>query len=300
MPGTIRRRRGENRVKPPPFEYVKARSLAAAIELLGRQPEAKILAGGQSLIASLNMRLSAPPLLIDINGLDELSAITVEDGTLRVGALAGHSEVERSPEVARHAPLISQAMPQIGHPAIRNRGTFGGSIAFADPAAELPACVVALDGRIVVRGKDGARTVEAARFFRGLYETDLGPDEVVTAVEIPVLQPGYRSVLKELVRRHGDYAMAGVAAHARVDGGGALADLRLVFFGLDVKPVRAANAAAALEGRTLDEGTLSAAKDALAEDLDPPDDLQATGATKLHLARVVMGRALEQLTEGVR
>lgn len=286
-------------MKPPPFEYVKARSLAEVIELLGRQPEAKILAGGQSLIASLNMRLSAPPLLIDINGLDELSAITVEDGALRIGALARHGEVERSPEVARHAPLISQAMPQIGHPAIRNRGTFGGSIAFADPAAELPACVLALDGRIVVSGQNGARTVEAARFFHGLYETDLRQDEVVTAIEIPVLRPGYRSALKELVRRHGDYAMAGVAAHARVDGR-TLADLRVVFFGLDARPVRAARAAAALEGRSLDEATLSAARDALADDLDPPDDLQATGATKLHLARVVMGRALEQLVEGAR
>jgi aerobic carbon-monoxide dehydrogenase medium subunit len=281
-------------VKPAPFAYVRAASLDQVFDLLARHgDEARLLAGGQSLVPTLNLRLSAPALLIDINGLDELAGIAVENGGLRIGALARQRTVEESDEVARHGPLLKMAMPYIAHPAIRNRGTIGGSIAFADPAAELPACAVALGAQIELRGTHGSRTVAADRFFRGLYETDLRPGEVVTAVTIPTC-PGRRSAIAELARRHGDYAMVGLAAHARLDGR-TLADARLVFFGVGAKPVQAHAAGAALEGSEVDDATVEAAQVALARDLEPVGDLHASAATKLHLAGVLTARVLRQL-----
>ena len=255
--------------------------------------EAIILAGGQSLMAMLNFRLSSPALLVDINGLGELKGISVADGRLRIGALTRHSAIERSPEVAEHAPLIAEAMPHVAHPAIRNRGTIGGSIALADPAAELPACVLALDGRIEIASAKGKRTVAAADFFRGIYETDLAPGELVTAVEVPVIAPPYRSAFAELARRPGDYAMVGLAIHGRVDGG-VLSDVRLVFFGIGATPVNAATAAGALEGRRLDGAAESDLRDALGEDLEPFDGIDCSGATKLHLARELAARTLKR------
>jgi carbon-monoxide dehydrogenase medium subunit len=286
-------------VKPAPFAYVRAASLDQTFDLLARHgDEARLLAGGQSLVPTLNLRLSAPALLIDINGLDELAGIAVEDSGLRIGALTRQRTLEESDEVARHAPLLKMAMPHIGHPAIRNRGTIGGSIAFADPAAELPACAVALGANIELRGPEGLRHVEAAQFFHGLYSTDLRPGEVVTAVTIPTCA-GYRSAIWELARRHGDYAMVGLAAHARVDGK-TLGDARLVFFGIGAKPVRAHGAGAAIEGRAVDDSSIAAAKAALAGDLDPIGDLHASAATKLHLAGVLTDRVLRQLAAEVR
>lgn len=286
-------------MKPAPFAYVRAASLDQVFDLLARHgDEARLLAGGQSLVPTLNLRLSAPALLIDINALDELAGIAVDDGGLRVGALTRQRTVEESDEVARHAPLLKMAMPYIAHPAIRNRGTIGGSIAFADPAAELPACAIALGARIELRGADGARQVEAAEFFRGLYETDLRPGEVVTAVTIPPCA-GYRSAIAELARRHGDYAMVGLAAHARLDGR-TLGDARLVFFGVGARPMQAHAAGAALEGSEVDDATVQAAQKALADGLEPIGDLQASAATKLHLARVLLARVLRQLAAEVR
>ena len=162
-------------MKPAPFAYAKAKSLDHAIELLARPDgEARLLAGGQSLIATLNMRLSAPKLLIDLNGVGGLAGIALKNGMIEIGALTRHVEAERSEEIAEHAPLIALAMPHIGHAAIRNRGTIGGSIAFADPAAELPACLVALGGEVEIAGPRGRRTVKADDFFKGLFETALG------------------------------------------------------------------------------------------------------------------------------
>jgi aerobic carbon-monoxide dehydrogenase medium subunit len=281
-------------VKPAPFAYARAASLEQVFDLLARHgDDARLLAGGQSLIPTLNLRLSAPALLIDINGLDELAGIAVENGELRIGALTRHRALEQSDEVARHSPLLKLAMPYIAHPAVRNRGTIGGSIALADPAAELPACAVALGAHIELRGADGARRVEASQFFRGLYETDLRPGEVVTAVTIPA-HTGCRSAIAEFARRHGDYAMIGLAAHARLDGK-ALADARLVFFGVGAKPVLAQAAAAAIEGSEIDDASIAAAKEALADDLEPVGDLHASAATKLHLAGVLTARVLRQL-----
>ena len=203
-------------MKPAPFGYAKARSLAHAIELLASD-EARILAGGQSLIATLNMRLSHPAVLVDINGIGGLDKIALENGHLEIGALVRHAQAERAAEIRRHAPLLALAMPHIGHPAIRNRGTIGGSIAFADPAAELPACLVALGGEFDVAGPQGMRTIKADDFFRGLFETALTGQDVLTAIRIPAASASTRVGFGEFVRRHGDYAMVGLAACAHAD-----------------------------------------------------------------------------------
>jgi aerobic carbon-monoxide dehydrogenase medium subunit len=282
-------------VKPAAVAYVKAASLDQVFDLLTRHgDEARILAGGQSLIPTLNLRLSTPAVLIDINGLDGLAGIAVEDGTVRIGALTRQRTIEGSAEIARHCPLLAQAMPYIAHPAIRNRGTLGGSIALADPAAELPACAVALGAEIELCGPAGSRSVAAEDFFRDLYETDLRSDELVTAIRVRQPEPGRRSAIAEFARRHGDYAMIGLAAQARVEGA-VLDDVRLVFFGVGAKPVLARAAGAALDGRAVDEATLEAAQAGLAEDLAPSADLQASAATKLHLARVLTARVVRQL-----
>ena len=277
-------------MKPAPFRYAKARTLDHAIALMA--DDARLLAGGQSLIATLNMRLSHPTLLVDINGIGELGGIALKDGQLVIGALTRHAQAERSAEIARHAPLIALAMPHIGHPAIRNRGTIGGSIAFADPAAELPACLVALDGDVDIAGPQGRRTVKADDFFKGLFETALTPRDVLTSIRVPAASANTRVGFAEFARRHGDYAMAGLAACARADGK-RLDDMRLVYFGVGSKPQRARHAEAALAGN----GDIDAAVGALGQDLDPPDDVQASGAVKRHLAGVLLRRVARQLME---
>jgi carbon-monoxide dehydrogenase medium subunit len=281
---------GEAIVKPAAFDYAKAGSLEHAVDLLGRDG-ARVLAGGQSLIATLNMRLSNPSLLVDINAIPGLDGIARRNGHLEIGALVRHAQAERSREIAQAAPLIARALPHIGHPAIRNRGTIGGSIAFADPAAELPACLVTLDGEIDIAGPAGPRSVKADDFFRALFETALGPRDVLTAIRLPAAMPQTRVGFAELARRHGDYAMVGLAAAARADGE-ALADVRLAFFAVGSTPVRARNAETVLAA-----GDVDAAVAALARDLDPPDDLQATGAVKRHLAGVLLRRVARQLKE---
>jgi carbon-monoxide dehydrogenase medium subunit len=276
-------------VKPAPFAYKKVRSLAEAVALLGEHKDARLLAGGQSLIATLNMRLSAPSLLIDINGIGGLDGIAHKGGAVEIGALVRHAKAERSDAVAKHAPLLARALPHIGHAAIRNRGTLGGSIAFADPAAELPACLLALDGEVDATGPKGKRTIKAADFFKGLFETALGPQDVLTAIRIPAAGKDTRVGFAELARRHGDYAIVGLAASARADGKG-LADVRLAFFGVGATAMRAKKAEAALAS-----GNVDAAVAAL--DLEPQDDVQATGAVKKHLAGVLLRRVAMQLLE---
>jgi aerobic carbon-monoxide dehydrogenase medium subunit len=276
-------------VKPAAFAYAKARSLEDAIRLLGEQSEAKLLAGGQSLIATLNMRLSHPSLLVDINGVAGLDGISVKNRAVEIGAMTRHVALERSSDIAKHAPLIARAMPHIAHPAIRNRGTIGGSLAYADPAAELPACLVALDGALDIAGPKGKRSVKAGEFFKGLFETALGPHDVLTAIRVPAAGEATRVGFAELARRHGDYAMVGLAASAKASGKG-LADVRLVYFGVGATPVRARKAEDALAGGSVDDAVT-------ALDLDPPDDIQATGAVKKHLAGVLLRRVAVQLAE---
>jgi len=278
-------------VKPAPFAYTKARSLKEAVALLAKhKDDARLLAGGQSLIATLNMRLSQPSLLIDINGIKGLDRVAKKGKFIEIGALARHAQVERSELIAEYAPLIARAMPHIGHPAIRNRGTFGGSIAYADPAAELPACLLALGGEVEIAGPRGKRTVKADAFFKGLFETALRPQEMLTAVRIPAADQSTRIGFAELARRHGDYAIVGLAASARADGKG-LRDVHLAFFAVGATPVRAKKSEAMLAG-----GDVEAAVAAL--DLDPPDDVQASAAVKKHLAGVLLRRVAKQLMEG--
>ena len=282
-------------MKAPPFAYVRARSLAGVFDLLEQHGEcAKLLAGGQSLIAALNMRLSAPELLIDITRLAELGGIQLRDGLVRIGALTTHAEIERSAEIRKHLPLLAQAAPHIAHAAIRNAGTFGGSIALADPAAEWPACCVALDAQFVLACRAGTRRVAARAFFKGLYATALNPQEVLTQIEISVPGPEYRSAFVELALRRGDYAIAGLAAVAR-NTRGALSDLRLAFLGVGAAPALARGAMAAMEGKQASPDAIAAATQALAKDLDPSPDLYSSAATKMQLARVLTGRALAAL-----
>ncbi len=282
-------------MKAPRFAYVRAESLDRALALLAEHgDDARILAGGQSLMPTLNMRLSQPKLLIDINGLDALSGIALEGREVRIGALTRHADVLASPVVAEHLPLIAEAMTHVAHVAIRNRGTFGGSIALADPAAELPACAVALGASFVLASTRGRRTVAARSFFKGLYETERADDEILIEARLPALAPGYASSFMELARRHGDFALAGVCCHARLNGA-TLSDLRLAYFGSEDRPRFAETAVVAAEGKAWSDDVKAAVAEALGDDLDPIGNFHASAATRLHLAKVLTGRALDRL-----
>ena len=264
-------------MKAPDFAYARPSSLAEALDLLA-QPGAKVLAGGQSLIASLNLRLSSPDLLVDITGLKDLSGIEVGNASVRIGALVTHAQLERSADVRKHLPLLAEAVPHVAHAAIRNRGTLGGSLALADPAAEYPACAVALEAVIHISGKRGERRVGAESFFKGLFETDLQPGEILAAVEFPAAKPADRWAFQELARRQGDYATIGLAAH----------NARFVFFGAGSTPVYV--------GEISVRDSLSKAKEILSNTLQPPADLYHSSATKRHLAGVLLERAWNTLT----
>ena len=279
-------------MKPAAFNYVKPMTLDDALGLLSKHSEgAQILAGGQSLMPTLNMRLSAPDLLIDINGLAELSGVKLEGNHIRIGALTRHVDLENSSVIAEHCPLIASAMPHIAHPAIRNRGTFGGSIALADPAAELPACICALEAKIEVVGEGGERKIEAKDFFTGLYETDLQEGEIVTAVEVPIVASNSRLAFDELSRRHGDYAMAGLAVNAKMTDK-KIDDINICFFAISATPVLAEGAAKILINSALDNDSIKKAVEQLERDLDPLSDLYASGIMKMHYAKELMKRNL--------
>ena len=270
-------------MKAPPFRYARPRTLDAALKLLaegGR--DARLLAGGQSLVPALNMRLLEPKLLIDINGVGELSGISASRDGIRIGALTRQAALGASDIVARHAPLLTAAVPFIAHEAIRNRGTFGGSLVQADPAAELPACVVALDAQLEIAGPRGHRRIPAREFFQGVYETALAHDEILVAAEIPA-QRG-ETLFLELARRHGDYAMVGLAGWAALQQG-RVAEARLVFFGTDIRAIEAKTASAALAT------SVEAAIAALDRDLTPVADFNASAAMKRHLAGALLRRA---------
>lgn len=267
-------------MKPAPFAYARATTLDDVFAALARHGDAaRLLAGGQSLVPALNLRLSAPELLIDINGVAALRGVSLADGVLRIGALTRHQELGADPHVARHAPLLTKAVPWIAHAAIRARGTIGGSIAMADPAAELPACALALEATLVIGSAAGERRVAARDFFQDLYQTALRPDEVLVAVEVPSHE-GAACTVQELARRQGDYAIVGLAAQR------AGAAVRLAWFGVGATPLRTPRAEAALA-----EGDLAAAQDAVAQEIDPPGDLHGPPALRRHLARVLLGRA---------
>jgi carbon-monoxide dehydrogenase medium subunit len=282
-------------MKSPRFAYVRARSVTEALDLLAQHgPDARILAGGQSLLPMLAFRMSSPTVLIDIGGIRELRFIEERDGVVRIGALTRHVDLESSDVVARRLPLIARAMPEIAHPAIRNRGTIGGSLALADPAAQLPACVLALEAQIVTAGPEGERRIDAGGFFTGTYETALQSDELLTCVEISIPPPRTQVHFSQLSRRHGDFAIAGLAATSR-SGTGATSDLRLVYLGCGDRPLRAQKTEALLRA-TPARPRRDQIVAALRQDLQPPSDLQATSDMRLVLAAVLAERGLAEFS----
>jgi CO/xanthine dehydrogenase FAD-binding subunit len=289
-------------VKPAAFAYHRPDSRSEALALLTNHgSDAKPLAGGQSLIPAMNFRLAMPAVLVDLNRIADLGYITREGGTLRIGAMTRHRAVERSVDVLDAAPLLHEAMPFIAHAAIRTRGTIGGSLAHADPAAELPAVMIALDARIRLERPQGTRDVPAAAFFTGLFSTALEPGELVTEIAIDVAPAGdirTGSAFEEFSRRHGDFALAGVAARVSVDSHGRCADARITLFGVGDRPMLAAAGARALEGEVPTPEAIRAAADATArEDIDPTGDIHASSVYRRHLAGVLTRRVLERAFE---
>jgi carbon-monoxide dehydrogenase medium subunit len=281
-------------MKASAFSYARATSVSNALELLAAHGDrAKVLSGGQSLMPAMNLRLISPELIVDIGELGELRGIAVTGELLKIGALTRHADLARSPEIATHAPLLTEAIAHVAHPAIRNRGTLGGSLAHADPASELPACMLALKATIIIRGQGGERRVAAEDFFTGIYQTALSPEELLVAVELPIVRKNSTHFFCEFARRHGDYAILGLAAQAIVEGG-SFADLRLAFFAIGDRPVLA-KATAKLVGVAITPAGLSDACTALSDELDPQDDQQASAAMRRHLAKVLLVRCVAAL-----
>ena len=281
-------------MKAAAFAYVRATSVVNALELLeANGDKAKVLSGGQSLMPAMNLRLISPELIVDIGEIAELRGIAVTGKIVRIGALTRHVDLLKSPEIAAHAPLLTEAIAHVAHPAIRNRGTIGGSLAHADPASELPASMVALNATIIVRGKAGERRVAANDFFTGIYQTALSAQELLVGVELPVARKNSAHFFHEFARRHGDYAIAGLAAQAIVEED-VFTDLRLVFFAVGDRPVLA-KAATRLVNFTITPAVLAAASTALDEQLDPQDDQQASASMRRHLAKVLLTRGASAL-----
>lgn len=281
-------------MKASAFAYARATSVAHALELLAvHGHKARVLSGGQSLIPAMNLRLVAPEVIVDIGELAELRTIAVKGETLVIGALTRHADLLKSSDIVKCAPLLAAAVSHIAHPAIRNRGTIGGSLAQADPASELPACMLALGASIVIHGPGGERRIAAEDFFTGIYETQLAPQDLLVAVELPVAHNGSAHFFQEFARRHGDYAIVGLAAQAVLQGD-RFADLQLGYFAVGDRPVLA-KAAGKLVGVTITPALLAEAAHALSHELDPHEDQQATPAMRRHLARVLLVRCAASL-----
>lgn len=287
-------------MKPPAFEYVAVASTEEAVaELGGHGDEARILAGGQSLMPILNMRLAAPGRLVDLNRVAALSYIVERAGGVAIGAMTRQRMAERSELIATEVPLLAEALPWIGHTAIRNRGTIGGSLAHADPAAELPAVAVCLDARFTVLGGGGERTLAAREFFRGYLTTALAPTELLTEVWFPGAPPGSGAAWIEFSRRHGDYALVGVAAVVTLEGS-TVREARLALTGVGGVPVRAVEAERLLIRAPLSAESMAAAAESVRRTLEPHDDIHATAAYRRHLASVLTVRALTRAGERAR
>jgi aerobic carbon-monoxide dehydrogenase medium subunit len=281
-------------MKASAFSYARATSVANALELLAAYGDkAKVLSGGQSLMPAMNLRLISPELIVDIGEIAELRGIAVRGGVLSIGALTRHVDLLKSPEIAAHAPLLTEAVAHVAHPAIRNRGTLGGSLAHADPASELPASMVALNATIVVRGQTGERRIAAGNFFTGIYETALSAQELLIAVEVPVAQKKSAYFFHEFARRHGDYAIAGLAAQAIVQGG-LFTDLRMAYFAVGDRPILV-KAAGKLINIGVTPAVLAEASATLGEELDPQEDQQASAAMRRHLAKILLARCTSAL-----
>lgn len=284
-------------MKPAPFEYISPDSLEAALRVMQQYGyEAKLLAGGQSLVPMMNFRLAQPAVLVDLANIPELKKVAqTKDGHLLIGAMVRQSRLEQDPLVARLAPLLHETIPYIAHPQIRNRGTLGGSLAHADPAAELPAVTVALKARFHLQNSGGERWIDAHEFFLGLFATSCGAEEILVEVAIPALPPRTGYAFEEFARRHGDYALAGVAALLTLDGSGLIAEARLVYLSAGEVPIGASEAAALLQGQRPSESIFQqAAELASTQEISPVADIHASLSFKRHLARVLTRRALER------
>ncbi len=281
-------------MKPPVFEYHAPTHIDEVLELVAQHgDEAKPLAGGQSLVPAMNFRLARPSVLIDLNGIDGLGAIALEGDELRIGAMTRQRAVERSDLVGEVTPLLSETLPFVAHPQIRNRGTVGGSLAHADPAAELPAVALALGARFFVRSQRGTRVVEADAFFDGLFSTAMEDDELLENVAFPVLADGQVTAFSEISRRHGDYALVGVAVSLSVDSSGCCERARIGLLSVGDGPVLAVRAAEVLAGEVpSDELIRSAAARAGHDDIDPPGDIHASVDYRRHLTEVLVRRTL--------
>jgi len=279
------------------FRYVRPASLQEAYRMLAEAGgEAVPIAGGQSLLAGLNMRLSSPKVLVDIGNLAELTGQSYADGLVRLGALTRHRDLLSSAIVRAHLPLLAEAAPHIGHVAIRNRGTIGGSLAYADPAAELPACAVALGATLVLGSAKGERQVKAEDFFKGLFETDLRAGELIVEVKFPEVPTGTSTGFAELSRRHGDFALVGVAALAILRAG-EIESARIVYFGCVDRARVAASVSAALSGVAVPLEDASPYAAAIRNDVKPDDTPGLRADTKLHMATVLTRRALNSMVE---
>lgn len=285
-------------MKPPVFDYYDPLTLEEALDLLDRYgAEGKVLAGGQSLMPLLAMRLARPAALIDLNRIGGLSSIRLEDGVLWIGAMARQRDVEMDPEVSRRLPLLVEALRHVGHLQIRTRGTVGGSLAHADPAAELPALLLCLDGEVVAASRRGTRTIPARDLFIGYLTTSLEPTEILTGIRVPLPLPGTGGAFVELSRRHGDFALVGVAATVRLGPHGAIDEVRIAFTGCGPVPVRAEDAERHLRGARPSDGLWEEAGELAARGLEPDSDLHASGAYRKRVAAVLAARALGRAAE---
>ena len=282
-------------MKAAAFDYVKPKALQDALSLLAEAgDDAQLIAGGQTLLATLNMRLSEPSVLIDITDLAELKGITLVGDQLRIGALVTHTEIEDSELIAKHAPLLKAAAPHIAHRAIRNLGTWGGSLAYGDPAAEWPACSLAMQATMIIQGPSGERRVSANDFFIDLYTTSLEPDEILVATEMPIATSGTVFYFHELARRHGDYAVVGLAAVAQKQGD-ILSHCAFTFFSVSSKPVMATKAQDLVNGQKLNEEHIRKAVMAAREEIEAMADLTNSEQVKEHLIGVLLERGLKHM-----
>jgi carbon-monoxide dehydrogenase medium subunit len=280
-------------VKPAPFDYAAPDSLEEAVRLLGEHgDDAKVIAGGQSLVPLLAFRLAAPEILIDINRIAGLGDVELDGGTLSIGALARHRDVELLPSLRSRCPMLAEGISSIGHVAIRNRGTVGGSIAHADAAAEWPSLLLALEGEVDVRSVRGDRTVAAADLFESYFTTTLQADEIITSIRLRIPSGRVGSAYVELARRHGDFAVAGVGAILSLSGSGAVDDARVVLIGVRDTAVRSSGAEGALVGREPVEEVFSEAAEAIDPEIEPVSDLHGSSGYRRHVAKVLVRRAL--------
>lgn len=280
-------------MKPPPFEYLAPRSLDEAVAALAEHgDEAKAMAGGQSLVPLLAFRLARPAVVVDLNGVPGLEGARLDGATLEIGALTRQRDVERLPGLRERCPMITEAVEQIGHVAIRNRGTVGGSLAHCDPAAEWTALALAFDADCEIVGPAGRRTVPASEFLISYFTTALQPDEILTTVRLGIPNGSSGSCFLELARRHGDFAIAGVGALVALDAGGAVADVRLALIGVGDRAVRAGAAEALLRGNRPTAELLADAARTVEAELDPNGDIHASAEYRRHVAGVLVRRAL--------